>query len=474
MQGYWRLAALLLAVGVALTALWGVNQMQGRQALESELAARYQRAFFDAVGHVENVEVLLSKGIAASSPRQLARIFSDLRDQAMAAQANLTQLPLVQGTLSQTSKFLTQVGDFGFTIAKKAAAGTPPSDEEMSLMRRMREEAAVISAALHEIQRESAGGRMPWDEVRRRSNRQLGGEPARSGNGEGEGRGNGREEAGNRVEGPETDFTRLEDHFQKIPVIQYDGPFSDHVLQREPKGLTGENVDEEGAERAAMAFLPAQRREGYAAEAVRRVEGRIPAYGVVVRPRERDEAEVVMDVSVKGGHVVWMLTKRDVSTTRISREEAIDRARAFLKERGFGEMEPTYLTESENVAVIPFVAVVDGVRIYPDLVKVSVALDNGEVVGFEALGYLMSHHRRELPEPSIDADEARSRVAPGLEVTGEVRLAVIPLETRDEVLTWEVPATMGDDRFLIYVNAQTGDEENILRIVSTGEGEVAL
>lgn len=466
MQAQWRNAALLLVIGVALTAAWGVNQMRGRRALESELAARYQRAFFDAVGHVENVEVLLSKGIASSSPRQLARVFSDLRDQAMAAQANLTQLPLVQGTLIQTSKFLTQVGDFGFTVAKKAAAGTPPSDEEMELMRRMRAEAALMSAELHRIQRESAGGRMPWEEVRQRSNRLLG--RGSDGNGRGDDR---RDEPGG---GQPAEFRTLEDHFQRIPVIQYDGPFSDHVLQREPKGLTGENVDEEGAERAAMVFLPRERREGYAAEAVRRVEGRIPAYGVVARRSGRDGAEVVMDVSVKGGHVIWMLTKRDVATARISLDEAIERARAFLRERGFGEMEPTYLTEAENVAVIPFVSVVDGVRIYPDLVKVSVALDDGEVVGFEALGYLMSHHERQLPRPAIDAREARMRVAPGLEVSGEVRLAVIPLETHDEVLTWEVPARLGDDRFLIYINAETGEEENILRLVRTGEGEMAL
>lgn len=473
MDRSWRTAALLLAVGVALTALWGANQAQARRALESELAARYQQAFFDAVGHVENVEVLLSKGIAAASPRQLARVFSDVRDQALAAQASLTRLPLVQGALAETSKFLTQVGDFGFTIAKKAAAGTPPSDDEMGLMRRMREEAALISASLHQIQRESAGGRMPWDEIRSRANRRIAG---RGGDGDDARGADGRGAQSDRQgqEGDDTGFTRLEDHFQRIPVIQYDGPFSDHVLRREPKGLTGDNVSEEGAEEAATAFLPAERKEGYAAEAVRRVEGRIPAYGVVARPRGRDGAEVVMDVSVKGGHVVWMLTKRDVTTTRISLEEAIDRARAFLKERGFGEMEPTYLTEAENVAVIPFVAVVDGVRIYPDLVKVSLALDNGEVVGFEALGYLMSHHKRDLPEPKIDADEARSRVAAGLEVTGEVRLAVIPLETREEVLTWEVPTRLGDDRFLVYINAETGDEENILRIVRSGEGEMTL
>ncbi|HLS91328.1 MAG TPA: PepSY1/2 domain-containing protein, partial [Limnochordia bacterium] len=306
------------------------------------------------------------------------------------------------------------------------------------------------SAALHEIQREAAKGSMPWGELQSRTRRRL-----------------------RQEEQPDAGFTRLEDHFQQIPVIQYDGPFSDHVLQRKPRGLTGDDVSEEEAERIALEFVVPERRDGYRAEAVRRVEGRIPAYGIVVRPEETG-VEVVMDVSVKGGHVVWMLTKRDVKEAKLSFDEAIERARAFLRERGFAGMEATYLTEAENVAVIPFVPVKGGVRIYPDLVKVSVALDNGEIVGFEAMGYLMAHHERTIPAPEITPDEARERVAMGLEVTGEVRLAVIPTETLDEVLTWEVPASLGGDRFLVYINAQTGDEEQILRIVRTSEGETTL
>ncbi len=131
-------------------------------------------------------------------------------------------------------------------------------------------------------------------------------------------------------------------------------------------------------------------------------------YGITASPREGDGPEVVLDVSVTGGHVVWMLTKRDVAASRISLEEAVERARRFLEERGFGEMEPTYAGAAENVAVIPFVRIQDGVRIYPDQVKVSVALDDGEVVGFEALGYLMAHTERRLPSPAI-----RGRRRPG-------------------------------------------------------------
>src|SRR5690606_22270043 len=125
------------------------------------------------------------------------------------------------------------------------------------------------------------------------------------------------------------------------------------------------------------------------AEARRRVEGKIRAYGITASPREGDGPEVVLDVSVTGGHVVWMLTKRDVAASRISLEEAGERARRVLGERGFGEMEPTYAGAAANAAVSPVVRLQDGVRSYRDQVKVSVAVDAGEVVGFESLGYLM-------------------------------------------------------------------------------------
>ena len=72
-------------------------------------------------------------------------------------------------------------------------------------------------------------------------------------------------------------------------------------------------------------------------------------------------------------------------------------------------MEPTYVSEAEKRRVIPFVPSQDGVRIYPDQVKVSVALDDGEVVGFEALGYLMAHTERR----SALARDPRRRRRPG-------------------------------------------------------------
>ena len=447
-----RAGTVFLVLLAAALGVWGLQQSNARAAAERELSARYQQAFFEALEHVENVEVLLSKGLIASSPEQVTRLFSDLRAHAAAAQVNLTQLPLFHGALMSTSKFLAQVADFGAQVARKAAAGEPPDGDAAEVMRRFREEAAALSAELHEIQKEAASGRMPWAELQRRARSELGGREAR----------------------PATGFDRIEDRFEQLPVIQYDGPFSDHVLQRRPKGLTGEPVSERRAAEIALDFSPLEPKDELEAAAEQRVSGNIPGYRVVLRRRGDEKPLAVMDVSEKGGRVVWMLALRDVNEARLSLDEAKRRAEAFLRERGFGPMAATYASEAGNQAVIPFVPEVDGVLVYPDLVKVTVALDDGEITGFEALGYLMSHTEREIPEPALSAAEAKERIAPQLTVAGEPRLAIIPLDTLEEVFTWEVPATLGADRYLVYINALTGEEEHILRLVETGEGTVSM
>lgn len=453
-----RRVALVFGLIALALAIWGYDEMKTRQRAQTELNNRYQQAFFEAVGHVENVEVLLTKGLVASSPGQLSSHLAELREQAFAAQARLTQLPLVQGPLMQTNKFLSQVGDFGSSLTHKAASGTPPTEDEMQLMRLMKEEAAEISAALHQVQRQAASGQMPWEELRRGTlvrwrKRDLGDDSTDD----------------------EERFTRLEERFESLPVIQYDGPYSDHVLQREPKGLGEERVSEAKAEEIALNFADVPQRDEFVATVTRRVDGGIiPAYHVEIRRQGEEDSRIVLDVSEQGGHVVWMMDKRSPQKASISLEEAVERAQAFLEARGFENMIPTYASQAANEAVIPFVPQRDGVLIYPDLTKVAVALDDGRVRGFEGLGYLMAHTERDLERPEVTAEEVLEKIAPGLTVQGDPRLALIPRGNLEEVLTWEVRAAGDGEVYLLYFNALSGEEEQILRLVRTGEGDLTM
>ena len=53
---------------------------------------------------------------------------------------------------------------------------------------------------------------------------------------------------------------------------------------------------------------------------------------------------------------------------------------------------------------------------YPDLIKVKVALDDGEILGIETTGYLNSHTERELVSEEISIEEARENINENLEI----------------------------------------------------------
>ena len=110
---------------------------------------------------------------------------------------------------------------------------------------------------------------------------------------------------------------------------------------------------------------------------------------------------------------------------------------------------------------------------YPDLIKLKVALDNGEILGIETTGYLNSHEERNLPEVKITKEKAKESLNKDLQILSE-NLAMIPTEYKTEVLCWEFKGKVEDREFLVYINTQTGKEEDILVILNTPNGTLTM
>ena len=112
----------------------------------------------------------------------------------------------------------------------------------------------------------------------------------------------------------------------------------------------------------------------------------------------------------------------------------------------------------------------NGVLIYPDLIKVKVALDNGDILGIETSGYLNNHETRNVDKSNIISKEEAIRLANENLKVEETRLAIIPTEFKSEVFCWELKGTVEKRKFLLYVNAKTGRVEDILVIIQTESG----
>ena len=132
-------------------------------------------------------------------------------------------------------------------------------------------------------------------------------------------------------------------------------------------------------------------------------------------------------------------------------------------------MKETYYLKEGGVVTINYVYEQDGVVVYPDLIKLKVALDNGEILGMETSGYLNNHTVRDVSKAKISKEQAKSNLNKKLKITSE-GLAIIPTEWKTEILCYEFKGKINDTDFLVYINAETGREENILVIIDTPNG----
>ena len=185
-------------------------------------------------------------------------------------------------------------------------------------------------------------------------------------------------------------------------------------------------------------------------------------YSVSLKNSETN-AEGNMDITKKGGYPIWFINSRDVSKQTNSLHDASNKAAAFLKGAGFKGLELFESTQYDTIGVFSFVSNQNNVRIYPESIKIKVALDNGDIVGFSAEDYLKSHQTRKIPSPVISIEQARTKLSPNLKVMDE-RRAVILNDLKEEVSCYEFLGVIGQDTYRIFINAENGREEQVQKI----------
>ena len=83
----------------------------------------------------------------------------------------------------------------------------------------------------------------------------------------------------------------------------------------------------------------------------------------------------------------------------------------------------------------------------------------------------LAYWRRELPEASVTMAEAEGYLASSLKVM-ERQLALIPITPETERLCYEFKGRCGEDEYIVYIDAQTGAEQQIFVIINTENGQL--
>lgn len=465
--GYWLTATLLATLALAVWGGWTFHLATQNRALANALEAERQRNFTDMAYHVEQIQALLGKGLATGDERQNMRYMADVSQHASAAVAAFTSLPLPAEISATTGKFLQQVGDFSLSLLRNEAAGRSMGPQERTELARLRQESAKLSEQMSTMMTQYSRGGFRWHQPPALSWAALFRGPENPVMKPG---GTQDQAMASLVSGG---WEQMSSSLEKLPVFIYDGPFSDHVDQT-PPAVAGLPVTAEEAAQRLPAILPDAGR--FRTVAVTEVGGNLPAHSFQLAPTntQGNAYTVTVEITKQGGHLLQLLNGRLVGEPVLDLPRARAIAQDFLVRAGFPGMVPTFGQVQDGSAFIAFAYQENGVMIYPDQAKVKVALDNGEILGVDTRQYLTRHRTRSLPAPRVSEEEAAARVAREL-VVSRVQPAVIPdAAGTGERLTWEFMGKMGEDTYLVYINAETGKEEQILQVIETDGGTFAL
>ena len=445
------LAASFTAAAFAVSVGFGVQGYARAEDYRRQLDNGYRQAFTELTTAAGELDAALEKVTYATTPSLFATLCAQAYAKALAAQTALGELPYGNVELEQTAAFFAKAGDYAMAMARGTNGEGVCTDENRETLRGLAAAAGELSATLQELQLQLDGGALHPEDVAAVEARLAAAA-----------------EDGGQITGGSA-FQTVEADFPQVPTLIYDGPFSEHLSSRTPQMLEGlPQVTEEEARRAAAAFA------GLRAEVFTPTSdgaGNLPAWGFSALA---DGGELYVEITKQGGQVLQMLSSRPVGEAALSRKEGVEQAASFLDAHGYQDMAPSYFLEGDGILTVHFAPVLDGVYCYPDLVKVGVALDNGDVVSFEAHGYLMKHGAREPAAPAVSADEAAERVDSSLTILSR-QLALIPTGGEYEVLCHEFKCQNADGgHVLVYVNAATGQQERILLLLEDENGTLVI
>ena len=141
-------------------------------------------------------------------------------------------------------------------------------------------------------------------------------------------------------------------------------------------------------------------------------------------------------------------------------------AEEFLEKIGYDDMEAVRVRGNGTNADFTFVYEDDDVLFYPDTVRVKVCRTRGIVMGMDATKYLKNHKDREEPSAKITAKQARESLHKDLEVE-TTRLCVVQT-LRGERTAYEFLCSYGEEKYLVYTDANDGREISIVNLKNIG------
>lgn len=440
--------------GIVLLLSLQMTNVYGRE--KQKTADSYNRTLYNIIGYMKNAEIYVEKVRITSTKRLQMTTMTEILSTVLLAKEALSTLPINQNSMGNVSKFLTQTTDFSKYAIKKLTY-KELEEKDYAILEKINKSLIVITDTLDDIYNKVSEGSIAWDDVEKIAEKELEDEPNVI------------------IDG----ITDIKESFIEYEGLIYDGAFSSHLESNSPKLIENDKIfSASQAKKKAIECINNKwqnendKKEIYSIEYTGKIEGRLSLHTFEVILKGVAD-KITIQITEKGGLLYLMVQDREVKENKISEQEAKEIGLKYLNKIGIESVEATYTISQDNMITINYASVQDGVIIYTDLLKVKIAQDTGEVCSVECAGYIFNHHTRSNLVADITESEAASVLNKTIEQKS-TRLAIIPNEINEEILTYEFYGKVENREFLIYVNANTKEEEQILLILNTKGGTLTM
>ena len=386
--------------------------------------------------NVNNAEIKLSKILASKDDAYSNKLLIELNNNLDDAQTELSYLPISMNGISETTKFINQLEGYTETLSKNQNG---LSQEEKTKLKELYNAIYGIKVNLNKISSKISNGYVISSNLNHNNN-----------------------DYNNFTE----NMRSMKQIDQEYPTMIYDGPFSESTMNKEIKGLNFEVISkQEALNKVKEIFKDAKQ-----IEFERETNGKFQTYDFSLKNKGLN---LYVQLVKQGRKLLTISAGKDDNKENISKEKAIEIAKEFVQKLGIENMQCVWTDKLENDVYCNLAPVINDVIIYPDLIKVKVDLASGQIIGYEATTYYTNHTQRSLNSPTISQNQAKAQIEDKYEIES-TSLALSPIDYKGEILTYEFKCKFQGATYYIYINAENGQNENILKVVETTSGNLLM
>ncbi len=434
--------AFLLAIIVIIFGLFLYNSYTKSNNYKTSVSNVYKKNFSSAVEGFDEINTDLAKVNASNNKHFINKELIKLYASTQAVVENINSIPISHTVINNVSEFLNKTGGYYYSLILN---DRNLNKKEKKNIKDIYASSNVLLANLRDLEDYIENSKDGYDWINSRGDFYVNTNTTRIDN----------------------TFKTSKEQIKEYPTLIYDGPFSDSMRERK-NNTYKKNITKEEAKKLLNKMLDKNISLKFESES----NSNIPSYKFKYYS---NEYTYTADISKKGGKLISISSNYVADENdKISIRKAIKIGKDFLNDNlGIKNMQSTYYETFDNIVTINYAYKQNNVTCYTDLIKIKVSLADGKITGLEGSNYYLAHKKRNNLKPSITKKQARNKVNMDLKITKE-RLALIPTETNKEKLCYEFKGKMGKDIFLVYINARTGEEEDILKVIQADKSVLTM